>query len=131
MLVGLGGAVFLSWTTDRTKAGCPLTTEYRRSSAAGVAGKPPSHRARASRVQTPERRAPPETAETPRSVPLTIRGREALPDSTESNSLSRFSAAPATAPRAAHLPPHRSNRRASRIQTPHPPLFPTAILSSL
>src|SRR5229473_7504597 len=104
-------------------AGWQLTTEYRRSAAAPVVRTRPSHLAPASSAQTPAPRAPPESAGTPQSAPPMIRGREVLPDSTGSNSLSRFSRAPATAPRAAHLPPRRSLRRASRTQTSDVPTF--------
>src|SRR5258708_33997044 len=102
--------------------------EHRRSAAARVARKPPLHRAHASSAQTPARRAPPESVGTLQSAPETIRGRAVLPDSKESNLLSRFSEAPATAPRAAHLLPHRSARRASRIQTSDAPMFSADIL---
>src|SRR5229473_8013655 len=84
--------------------------------AAPVARRPPLHPVPGSSAQTPERRDPPESAEILQSVPAKIRGREVLPGSTGSSSLSRFSAVPAIAPRGAHLPPHRSSRRASRIQ---------------
>src|SRR6266436_345845 len=80
------------------------TTERRRSAIAPADRKRPSRRARASSAQTLAPRAPPEFAGTPQSAPETIRDREVLPDSRESNSLSLFSAAPATAPRAARLP---------------------------
>src|SRR6266849_767642 len=100
-----------------------LTTENHLSAAAQAARKRPSRLARASSAQTPARRAPPEPAEILQSALAMIRGKEVLPGSTESNSLSRSSTAPATAPRAAHLPPHRLFRRASRIQTSDAPTF--------
>src|SRR5882672_2934116 len=100
-----------------------LTTVHRRSAAAPVARKPPSRLVRASSAQTLARRDPLEFAGTPQSAPALIRGRKVRPDSTESNSLSRFSAAPPIAPRVVHLPPHRSFRRASRIQTSDAPTF--------
>src|SRR5260370_21974070 len=75
----------------------------------------PTRLVRVSSAQTPARRDPPGSAGILQSVPARIRGREVLPDSTGSNSLSRFLAEPANVPRVAHLPPHRCSRRASRI----------------
>src|SRR5258708_15922536 len=121
-----GGAVmvnytfvgFLLFTTDWRP-----TNAHRRFAAAPTARKRPSHPARASSAQTPARRAPPESAGILQPAPAMTPDREVLPDSTGSNSLSRSSAAPATAPRAVHLQPNRSSRQASRIQTSDAPTF--------
>src|SRR5258708_2318661 len=121
-----GGAVmvnytyvdFLLFTTDWRR-----TKEQRRFAAAPTDRMRPSHPARASSAQTPARRVPPKCAETLQSAPTSTRGREVLLDSTGSNSLSRSSAAPPTAPRAVHLQPNRSSHQASRIQTSDAPTF--------
>src|SRR5712664_2255614 len=101
--------VGLLWLTRLSSSSFPSTADWRRTqehhrSAAAPTGRTrPSRLVRASSAQTLEPRAPPGSAGILQSVPARIRGREVLPDSMGSNSLSRFLTAPATAPRDAHL----------------------------
>src|SRR5258708_3115960 len=88
-----------------------------------AARKPPSHPAPANTAQTPARPFPSISAGTLQSFPRSIPYTAILPDSTESDSPSPASAAPAIAPLSAHPPPHHSRRPASRTQTSNAPNF--------
>src|SRR5260370_41629984 len=90
------GGVGLLWLTSPSSSSFPSTPDWRRTqehhrSAAAPTGRTrPSRLARANNAQTLARRDPLGSAGILQSVPARIRGREVLPDSTGSNSLSRF-----------------------------------------
>src|ERR1700756_1154315 len=88
-----------------------------------AARNPPPHPPPANTAQTPVRPSPSRCAETLQSFPRAIPYMAILPDSTESDSPSPASAAPANAPLSAHPPPRHSRRPASRTQTSNAPNF--------